>query len=75
MSTGETLTIEFLVTNGATAYYQSGFQIDGVSVTPKFQGGTAPTAGTANSVDAYTIVIIKTADATYTVLETLVDFS
>jgi hypothetical protein len=75
MSIGETLTIEFLVTNGATAYYQSGFQIDGVSVTPKFQGGTAPTAGTANSIDAYTIVIIKTADATYTVLETLVDFS
>ena len=75
MSIGETLTIEFLVTNGATAYYQSGFQIDGSAVTPKFQGGTAPTAGTASSIDAYTIVIIKTADATFTVLETLVDFS
>jgi hypothetical protein len=35
MSTGESMTVAFLVTNGATAYYQTGFQVDGTSVTPK----------------------------------------
>ena len=75
MSTGETLTIVFLVTQGSTAYYNSTFQIDGSSVTPKWQGGSAPTAGTASGVDSYTYSIIKTADATFTVLASLVDFS
>lgn len=68
LSTGQSLTVAFLVTNGATAYYQTGFQVDGVSQTIKWQGGTAPTAGNANSVDVYTFVIVKTASATYTVL-------
>lgn len=65
MSIGESLTIAFLVTNGGTGYYQTGFQIDGSSVTPKWQGGTAPTSGNANSVDIYSITIIKTANATF----------
>ena len=75
MSTGESLTIVFLVTQGSTAYYNSAFQIDGSSVTPKWQGGSAPTAGTASGVDSYTYSIIKTADATFTVLASLVDFA
>lgn len=68
MSTGQSLTIAFLVTNGSTAYYQSGFQIDGSSVSPKWQGGTAPSSGNASSIDIYTITVIKTADATFTAL-------
>jgi hypothetical protein len=66
MVTGESLTLVFLVTNGATAYYQSAFQIDGSSVTPKWQGGTAPTSGNASSIDAYTITIVKTGSAAFT---------
>lgn len=66
MSTGESMTIAFLVTNGSTPYYQSGFQIDGNAVTPKWQGGTAPTAGNASSIDIYSITIIKTGSATFT---------
>lgn len=66
MVTGESVTIAFLVTNGATPYYQSAFQIDGASVTPKWQGGTAPTSGNASSIDAYTITIVKTGAATFT---------
>jgi hypothetical protein len=65
MATGQSLTIAFLVTN-STAYYQSGFQIDGSAVTPKWQGGTAPSAGNASSIDIYTITVIKTGDATFT---------
>lgn len=65
MSIGESLTIAFLVTNGGTGYYQTGFQIDGSAVTPRWQGGSAPSSGNANSVDIYSITIIKTANATF----------
>jgi len=68
MSTGECMTIAFLVTNGSPAYYNSAVQVDGVSVTPKWQGGTAPTSGNANSIDVYSYTVIKTASATFTVL-------
>lgn len=66
MATGTSITIAFLVTQGSTAYYQSAFTVDGNSVTPKWQGGTAPTAGNASSVDAYTITIVKTGNAAFT---------
>lgn len=75
MSTGEALTVVFLVTQGSTAYYNSAFEIDGSSVTPKWQGGSAPTEGTASGIDAYTYNIIKTADATFTVLASIADFA
>jgi len=61
LATGQSVTITFLNTNGATAYYPTAFQIDGSSVTPKWQGGSAPTGGNASSVDAYVFTIIKTA--------------
>lgn len=61
MTTGQSLTIAFLVTQGSTAYYQSGFQVDGTSITPKWQGGTAPTSGNASSVDIYSMTIVKVA--------------
>jgi hypothetical protein len=66
MSTGQSVTIAFLVTQGSTAYYQSAFQVDGSSVTPKWQGGTAPTAGNASSIDAYVVTIFKTGSGTFT---------
>ena len=75
MSTGEALTVVFLVTQGSTAYYNSAFEIDGSSVTPKWQGGDAPTEGTASGIDAYTYNIIKTGDATFTVLASIADFA
>jgi hypothetical protein len=75
MSTGQSITIAFLVTNGATAYYQTGFTIDGTSVTPKWQGGTAPAAGDASSVDIYTFSIVKTGSAAYTVFGTVTKFA
>lgn len=75
MSIGESLTVVFLVTQGSTAYYNSAFQVDGSSVTPKYQGGSAPSEGTASGIDSYTYTIIKTADATFTVLATIVDFA
>lgn len=75
MSTGQALTVTFLVTNGATAYYQTGFEIDGSSVTPEWQGGSAPSAGNVSSVDSYTFAIIKTGSATFTVFGSLTQFA
>jgi len=75
MATGESITATFLVTQGSTAYYNSAVQVDGNAVTPKWQGGTAPTAGNASSIDAYTYTIIKTGSATFTVLAAQTKFA
>jgi len=75
MSTGESLSATFLVTTGATAYYNSVVQVDGSTVTPKWQGGTAPTSGNASAIDSYTYVIIKTGAATFTVLASVTKFA
>jgi len=75
MSTGQSVTIAFLVTQGGTAYYQSAFQVDGSSVTPKWQGGSAPTAGNASSVDVYAITIVKTGSATFTAFASQTKFA
>jgi len=75
MATGESISATFLVTNGSTAYYNSAVQVDGSSVTPKWQGGTAPTSGNASSIDSYTYVIIKTGSATFTVLASQTKFA
>ena len=69
LGVGQSISVVFLNTNGATAYYPTVFQIDGSAVTPKWSGGTAPSAGNASSIDAYSFSIIKTAATpTYTVL-------
>jgi hypothetical protein len=67
LATGDAITVSFLVTNGSTAYRHTAMTIDGTSVTPKWSGGTAPAAGNASSIDAYSFTIVKTASATYTV--------
>ena len=68
LTTGQSMSITLVITQGASAYYPTSLQIDGVSVTPKWQGGTAPTSGDTNSLDVYQYTIFKSAASTYTVL-------
>lgn len=75
LATGDSITVVFLNTNGGTAYYQTAFQIDGNAITPKWQGGTAPSSGNISSIDAYVFNIIKTGSATYTVLASQTKFA
>jgi len=75
LSTGESVTVVFLVTNGTTAYYPTAFTIDSSTVTPVWSGGSAPSSGNASSIDSYLFTIIKTADATFTVLAQQVQFA
>lgn len=75
MAVGQTVTIAFLVTQGATAYYQTGFQIDGAVFTPKWQGGTSIVSGNASAIDAYVFSIVKTGSSTYTVFGSQTKFA
>jgi hypothetical protein len=75
MATNQVITVVFLNTNGSTAYYPNAFQIDGTSVTPKWQGGTAPTGGSTSAIDAWSYTIVKTASATYTVIASQTKFA
>jgi hypothetical protein len=65
MTANQSITGVIFVTN-TTARSLSGIKIDDSSQTIRWFGGFAP-AGNASATDVYTITIIKTASATYTV--------
>jgi hypothetical protein len=73
MATGDAITLVWLNTNGSTAYYPNVINIDGSAVTPKVPA--AISGGNASAIDAYSFTIIKTASATFTVLETQTKFA
>jgi hypothetical protein len=75
MAIGQSVTAVFMATQGATAYYNNALTVDGASVTPKWQGGVAPTIGSLSSIDVYSYVIVKTANATFTVLAAQTQFA
>jgi len=76
LSVGQSVTVALMFTNGSTGYYVSGIQVDGAApALTKWQGGTAPSYGNANSIDSYTFSVIKTATSTYTVLAARVQFA
>jgi len=75
LSAGQSLSVVFMATQGSTAYYNNVVQIDGVTVTPKWLNGAAPSYGNANGVDVYNYSIIKTGSATYNVFATQSKYS
>jgi len=77
LATGQSITVAFLVTQGATAYYNTTVQVDGATagVTTRWQGGTAPTAGNASGVDVYTYTVVKTGSATFSVFASQTRFA
>jgi hypothetical protein len=77
LSTGQAVTVVFLNTNGSTPYRNTSVQVDGTTsgVTTRWQGGSAPAAGNANSVDVYTYTIIKTGSATFSVFAAQTGFA
>ena len=74
LSVGQSVTVAFLNTNGTSAYYLAGLQIDGNVATLQWQGGNGPISGNASATDSYTFLILKTATNTYTVLASLTKF-
>lgn len=72
---GGCITVTFMLANGATAYYFNEVRIDNIPHSVRWQGGTAPTAGNANSIDAYTFTLYKGADAAFSVFGSVVKFA
>ena len=75
MDIGKTTVFTLYSAQNNASYYMTDFQIDGSSITEKWNGGSAPTAGTASGVDVYTFNIMKTANATFTVFATFSNFA
>jgi phage-related tail fiber protein len=74
MATGEAMTLTLISTQGASPFIPTSFKVDGVVVTPRWQGGSAPASGNAVGLDVYTFVIIKTNTSTFTVMASASQF-
>ena len=69
MATGEMISVT-LITTAAAGAYSAQLTIDGNAVTENWTGGSAPSGGGSSGVDIHAYTIIKTADATFTVVAT-----
>jgi len=78
MAVNDSITVTFECLNGAAnTFYATAYTIDGVAVTPKWLGGTAPAAGFASSANVYMLQIRKTGagPATYSCIASLSQFA
>ena len=75
MATGEAMTIVFLAAQGTTAYFCNTVKIDGTTITPKFQYGSAFAAGNVSGIDSYVFDVFKTANATFTVFASMTKYA
>jgi hypothetical protein len=67
MAIGESVVVTLITTANASAY-SAQMTIDGGAQTENWVGGSAPSGGGSSGVDIHTFTIIKTADATFTVI-------
>lgn len=77
LAVGQCVTVVLMATQGASAFFNGAtdrVRVDGTAVTPRYQGGTAWTGGNTSGIDAYVYTIIKTANATFTVLASQTQF-
>ena len=75
VNVGDAITHTYMSTNGTGIFAGTAVRIDGTGVTTFWQGGSAPTAGNASSVDAYAITVFKTsATPTYVVFGSQTQF-
>ena len=67
MRIGQSIVVTLITTANASAY-SAQMTIDGGAQTERWIGGSAPDAGGSAGVDIHSFTIIKTADATFTVI-------
>ena len=67
ISIGQSIVVTIITTANASAY-SANITIDGGSVTENWIGGSAPSDGGSSGVDIHSFTIIKTANATFTVI-------
>jgi hypothetical protein len=69
MNAGESLTIVVVSTQGGSSFYLTGITVDGTATGVTTRWATqSPSSGGTSGIDAYTLTVIKTASATFTVL-------
>jgi len=75
MNVGESFTAVVVSAQGASSFYLTGITIDGTAtgVTTRWASQT-PASGGTSGIDAYSVTIIKTASATFTVLASITKF-
>ena len=64
-----------VITTAAAGGYSANWTVDGSAVTEEWNGGSAPDAGGDGGYDCYTITLLKTANATFTVLANVSNFA
>jgi hypothetical protein len=75
MAIGETTTMTLYTPSNNAANYMTTFKVDSSTITPKWAGGTAPSAATGSGTDVYSMTIMKTANATFTVFGNFTNFA
>ena len=72
LAVGDTASVT-IITTAAAAGYAARVNIDGLAtgITTSWVGGSSPSTGGASGLDMYSYQIIKTADATFTVIGNL----
>ena len=73
MAVGDTISVN-IITTAAAAGYATTVTIDGAAIgsdAVRWVGGTAPSAGGSSGLDIYSYQLIKTANATFTVIGNL----
>jgi hypothetical protein len=74
MYPGQSMTFAVLVNHASVGYTASVHQIDGASITPRWQGGTLP-SGSGTSTDIYSYTLIKTANAAFNIFAAQTKFA
>ena len=74
MAVGDTMTLS-VITTAAAGAYSANWTVDHTAVTEAWNGGAAPAAGGAAGKDFYTLNIIKTGSAQFTVLGNVSNFA
>ena len=74
MAVGDTMTLS-VITTAAAGAYSANWKVDHTDVTEAWNGGAAPAAGGAAGKDFYTLNIIKTGNAAFTVLGNVSNFA
>lgn len=75
MAIGQSVTVVLIANMGATAYFNNAVRVDGTVYTPAWQGGTAPTSGTASGTDLYSYTIVKTNELSFIVFASRTAYS
>ena len=74
LSTGDSLTVT-VITTAAAGGYSANWTVDGSAVTEQWNGGSAPSSGGADGYDVYTITLLKTGSAAFTVFANVSNFT